>query len=752
MNNLLPVLILNEVIILPNQEIKIDLNNEFSKKVIWASAKNELNKVLVIAPINTLESSPSIEDLPRVGVVAKVKSKVELPNNKLRVIIKGEERVSINKYYQNKNTNVLKCSFNVIELPSFSKANETAIQRKLIELTKNYILLNKNVSNSILKTLDERKSLSDITDIITSFLPFSFSKKLSYMETINPLTRAENLINDLNEEILVTNIDRELDEKLTQSIENGQREFILKEKLKEINSELGITKENEIASLKEKLSSLSLEEKTYNKLLNEINKYSTCSEFSPEAAVIKNYLDTVLNLPWNSETVLNTDIKKIKSELDATHYGLVELKERICEYAYFLSKNTQLSAPVICLLGAPGVGKTSSAYSIAKALNREFIKISVGGLNDSTELIGSRRTYLGASAGKIMQGIIKCKVKNPVILIDEVDKMVKDYKGDPASTLLEILDSTQNKYFIDNYIEEPFDLSKVMFILTANSLDNIPSTLLDRLEIINMDNYLTSQKIDIAKNYLIKDIFNEYKTEIKISKEVLEFVIENYTKEPGVRELKRLLEKLIRKVIVNEPNAKSITILHVNKYLDNRNINCLPEITTSGIANILAYTTVGGRLSHIEVVKYKGTGKVTITGCAGEILKDSINVVISYLANNYNIDLKNQDLHFHFLESYVKKDGPSAGVSIAAALMSLIKNKKLSSQIAFTGELSLKGDILPVGGLKEKVVAATTEGITKVFVPSANAFEVANISENITNNIEIILVSNFTEIYDALFK
>lgn len=752
MNNLLPVLILNEVIILPNQEIKIDLNNEFSKKVIWASAKNELNKVLVIAPINTLESSPSIEDLPRVGVVAKVKSKVELPNNKLRVIIKGEERVSINKYYQNKNTNVLKCSFNVIELPSFSKANETAIQRKLIELTKNYILLNKNVSNSILKTLDERKSLSDITDIITSFLPFSFSKKLSYMETINPLTRAENLINDLNEEILVTNIDRELDEKLTQSIENGQREFILKEKLKEINSELGITKENEIASLKEKLSSLSLEEKTYNKLLNEINKYSTCSEFSPEAAVIKNYLDTVLNLPWNSETVLNTDIKKIKNELDATHYGLVELKERICEYAYFLSKNTQLSAPVICLLGAPGVGKTSSAYSIAKALNREFIKISVGGLNDSTELIGSRRTYLGASAGKIMQGIIKCKVKNPVILIDEVDKMVKDYKGDPASTLLEILDSTQNKYFIDNYIEEPFDLSKVMFILTANSLDNIPSTLLDRLEIINMDNYLTSQKIDIAKNYLIKDIFSEYKAEIKISKEVLEFVIENYTKEPGVRELKRLLEKLIRKVIVNEPNAKSITILHVNKYLDNRNINYLPEITTSGIANILAYATVGGRLSHIEVVKYKGIGKVTITGCAGEILKDSINVVISYLANNYNIDLKNQDLHFHFLESYVKKDGPSAGVSIAVALMSLIKNKKISSQIAFTGELSLKGDILPVGGLKEKVVAATTEGITKVFVPSANAFEVANISENITNNIEIVLVSNFTEIYDALFK
>ena len=407
---------------------------------------------------------------------------------------------------------------------------------------------------------------------------------------------------------------------------------------------------------------------------------------------------------------------------------------------------------MICLLGAPGVGKTTSAYSIAKALNREFIKISVGGLNDSTELIGSRRTYLGASPGKIMQGIMKCKVKNPVILIDEVDKMVKDYKGDPASTLLEILDNTQNKYFVDNYIEEPFDLSKVMFILTANNIDTIPATLLDRLEIIKMDNYMTSQKIDIAKNYLIKGIFKELNCEIKISKEVLEYVIENYTKEPGVRELKRILERLIRKVIVNEPNAKSISILHVNKYLDGKNISYLPEITTCGIANILAYTTLGGRLSHIEVAKYKGTGKIIITGCAGEVLKDSINVVISYLINSYNIDLKNQDLHFHFLESYVKKDGPSAGASIACALMSLIKNKKIPSSVAFTGELSLKGDILPVGGIKEKISTSVTEGINKIFVPAANAYEVASISENITNNIEIVLVSSFNEIYETLFK
>lgn len=751
MNNLLPVFILNELIILPNQEIKIDLSNEFSKKIIKVASKNN-NKVLVIAPKNSLETEPSLEDLPKVGVIANIKSKVELPNGNLRVILKGETRVSILKYFQNKNTNILKCLPDIIELPVFSKTKETAVRRKLIELLKEYISLNKNVSNSILKSVNDTESIDSLTDIITSFLPFPFNKKLYYMESINPINRAQDLINDLNEEISVCHIDKELNEHLQESIENGQREYILKEKLKEINKELGNNKENEIADLLEKLNSLNLEEKTYNKLLSEINKYNFSSEFSPESSVIKNYLDTLLNLPWHTSSEENLNVSKISSSLNESHFGLREVKDRICEYAILKKKNPNLSSPVICLLGFPGTGKTSIAFSIAKALNRKFYKISVGGLNDSTELIGSRKTYLGSAPGKIMQAIIKCKVNNPVILIDEVDKMVKDYKGDPASTLLEILDETQNKFFVDNYIEEPFDLSKVMFILTANEIDKIPATLLDRLEIIRMDGYLLSQKIDIAKNYLVKNILSNYQIELKINKEVLEYIILGYTKEPGVRELKRILERLIRKVYVNEPNAKSITILHVNKYLEDKNIEYLPEISTCGIANIMAYTILGGKLSHVEVTKYKGTGKLLITGGAGDVLKDSIMVVISYLVSTYNIDLKGFDVHFHFMETSVKKDGPSAGVACAVALLSLINKKKIPSSVAFTGELSLKGDILPIGGLKEKISTAVNEGVNKIYVPSANADDLSQLEKEIITNVEIIMVNNFSQIYDGLFK
>ena len=752
MNNLLPVFILNELVILPNQEIKIDLSNEHSKKIIKLSCKNNENKILVIAPKNSLESDPSIEDLPKVGVIAVIKSKVELPNNNLRVILKGENRVSIQKYFQNKNTNILKCMVDVIDLPVFSKAKETATIRKLTQLLKEYINLNKNVSNSILKNVDEEKNLDYLTDIIASFLPFSFSKKLSYMQSINPLNRANDLINDLNEEINICNIDRELDEHLQENIENGQREYILKEKLKEINKELGNTKESEISLLREKLTKLEIDEKTRYKLNNEINKYALCSDYSPESSVIKNYLDTILNLPWNKSCEVCLNTSKVSTILNESHYGLKEVKNRIIEYVYLLKKNPNLSSPIICLLGMPGVGKTSIASSIAKALNRPFYKISVGGLNDSTELIGSRKTYLGACPGKIMQAIIKCKVNNPVILIDEVDKMVKDYKGDPASTLLEILDDVQNKYFIDNYIEEPFDLSKVMFILTANNEESIPLTLLDRLEIIKMDGYLVSQKIDIAKNYLVKNILKEYNSDLKVSKEVLEYVILNYTKEPGVRELKRVLDRLIRKVMVYEKDVKNITILHVNKYLENKEYNYLPEVSSCGIVNSLAYTTMGGRLSHIEVTKYKGTGKIIITGGAQEVLKESVQVVISYLISNYNTDLKTQDIHIHFMETALKKDGPSAGVSIAVAILSLINKKKIPSSIAFTGELSLKGDILPIGGLKEKITSAVEMGINKIYVPSANSGEVQNLMSEILDNIEIIMVNNFSQIYDGLFK
>ena len=752
MNNYIPVFILNELVILPNQEIKIDLNNEVSKKVIKDAIINDEKQVLVIAPKNSFEATPSLNDFPKVGVIAKIKNQLELSSGNIRIVLKGKKRVVIDKYYQNKSTGVLKCSYTDIELPEFEKNKELAIKRKLIKLTEEYININSNVSNSILNNLKEEHDLNHLTDVITSFMPFNFIKKTEYMECVNAIIRAEKLIEDLSEEINISNIDKEIDEKLQDSLEKSQREYILKEKLKEINSELGNNRDDEIEDLTEKVNSLMVDKNIKNKLLADIKKYSISSEYSPESALLKNYIDTVINLPWNRRSIENNNSVEITKILNESHFGLTEIKERISEYVALKNNNEHLASPIVCLVGPPGVGKTSIAMAIAKALNRKFYKISVGGLNDSTELIGSRKTYLGAMPGKIMQAIIKCDVKNPVILIDEVDKLVKDYKGDPAATLLEILDESQNCYFVDNYIEEPFDLSEVLFILTANEVDKIPNTLLDRLEIIEIGSYSIYEKIDIAKNYLLKSIFEEYNVNFKVSKEVLEYIVTKYTKEPGVRELKRLLERLVRKTFVYENGMKSITINLANKYLGKEINNYLPKIRDYGIANTLAYTTLGGLTSHVEVAKCPGSGKLTITGNTGDILKESVSLVRSFLASEYEIDANSFDVHVHFMASALKKDGPSAGVSIAVAMLSLFEKKLIAGDIAFTGELSLKGEILPVGGLKEKLIAAAGEGIKTIYIPKANEMDLIDIPENVFNLVAINLVSNFSEIYDALFR
>ncbi len=750
--NHIPVFILNELVILPGQEIKIDLSNELSKKIIKSASKNNDNKVLVIAPKNPLEADPSFEDLPSIGVIAKIKSKIELSSGNLRIILKGLLRVKIEKYFQNYSTGILKCSYTEVELPKFDAGRKTAVQRKLLASLKEYIDANKSISNSILNEIDETSDLGTITDMITIFMPNSFAKKLEYMECINPLTRATMLIEDLQGEISFAMLDKELEEKLQENLENGQREYLLKEKLKEINKALGNTRQEEIDSLEDKINAIGFDDKTKDKLLNEVKKYGTSSEYSPESSVIKNYLDTVLSLPWRKFSKENLDIKEIETTLNATHYGLKEVKNRIIEYAHLKSINPSLKAPVICLLGPPGVGKTSIAMSIAKALNREFYKISVGGLNDSTELIGSRRTYLGAAPGKIIQAIIKCKVNNPVLLIDEVDKMVKDYKGDPASTMLEILDETQNKFFVDNYIEESFDLSHVMFILTANDINGIPPTLLDRLEVIELGSYTVYEKIDIARNYILKNILEEYKSDLKVNKDVLEYIVHNYTKEAGVRELKRILEKLVRKVTVYEKDYKSITTSLAAKYLGKPLEEYLPKIRDYGITNTLAYTTVGGLISHVEVAKHKGNGKITITGSAGDVLQESAKVAQGYIACNYDINVNDYDLNIHFISTAQKKDGPSAGLSITTAMLSCYLNRVIDGNIAFTGEITLKGDILPIGGLKEKLIEASIKGIKVVYIPRANELDLADVPMNVFDDIDLRLVSNFSEIYDVLFR
>lgn len=768
MNTTLPVMLLKGLILIPNQEVKLDINNKISKKTVMISSKNYNDEILIVCPKDQKEEVPEVTDLPFVGVVCKITSKIELPNGHLKIKVKGIKRVAIEEYSNNiDDIDILECSIRSIELPRFEEVELTAAKRKLLDILKKYIDLNPEISNSILNYLKNENDINKITDQITLFLPLSIEKKIEYMEEINALKRAHKLIKDINLEIEVILLDEEIDENLAKEIEKNQKEFILKEKIKEIQKELGEedAKSKEIDNYLYKLNNLNIPKKTYDKILYEIKKYESTNEMSPELSGIRNYLDWILGLPWNIETKDETDISKIKKSLDKSHFGLDEVKDRIIEYVVAKKRNKDLVSPIICLVGPPGVGKTTLANSIANSLNKKFAKISVGGLNDSSQLNGHRRTYIGSSPGRIIESIKKCGSNNPLILIDEVDKMVNDYKGDPASILLDILDVEQNKSFIDNYIEEPFDLSSVMFILTANNAEKIPAELLDRLEIIKLSSYTEIEKIDISKKYLLPKIYKDYllKTkDIKISNEIILKIIRYYTKEAGVRELARLLDKIIRKILVEKDNEDfeiSLKEADIKKYLGNKKYenDILSEIVAPGKINGLAYTPYGGAVMPIECCMYEGRGKIKLTGLLGAVLKESVEVSLSYLqANKDELKIndyyfKTKDIHIHMPESAIKKDGPSAGVAITLAILSLILNKSISNNIALTGEISLTGEILAIGGLKEKIIAAYNNNINIIFIPKKNHNDLDEVPEEIKKKISIIEVNNFIEVYNNIF-
>lgn len=748
----IPVIILKNLIILPNQEIKLELSNAISQKSIAVATNKYNNEILVIAPIDTFEEEPGVDDLPKVGVIAKVKSRIVI-NDGIQVVLRGIKRVAVTKYY-NSNDDILYSEIMHIDLPAVVKDEESAIKRKLIAVLKEYIDNSNHLSNDVLGLLQD-KDLNKTTDIIASFLPFDVNKKLRYMQEINPLKRAKTLIIDLSEEIKIIELDNELDEKVNISFNEDQRKFILREKVKIINEELGeeSISNSEINRFKELLSKLRISSKTKEKIEREIKKLEFMNESSPEFSVIRNYLDYLLNLPWNKSTKESANFNKVRESLDKTHYGLDEIKSRITEYVAIKNINKDINPPIICLVGPPGVGKTSIASSIAAALNRKFYKISVGGLNDATELIGSRKTYLASSPGKIIGGINKVGSNNPVILIDEVDKMVKDYKGDPASVLLEILDPVQNKKFVDNYLEEPFDLSNVLFILTANNEEDIPYALVDRVELININSYTLFEKKDIARKYLLPKICEEHKLVEKerFSDDIILFIINNYTNEAGVRELTRVLTSLVRKMAIN--NIKTINKDKIIKLLGNpKYSNDTQKEDSIGVASALAYTPVGGIVTTVQVVTYPGSGKIITTGNLGKIMQESIEVITTVVKSKYKHNLSKMDIHFHYLSADTKKDGPSAGLASIVALLSVLEKKKIPSDIAFTGEISLNGNILKIGGLKEKLIGAYNNGIKTVYIPASNEMDLVYLPDVIKDNMQINLTSNIDEIYTKLFK
>ena len=759
----LPVILLKGLITLPDQEIKLEINNKFSKKTIETSRSEYDNKVLVICPKNQKEEEPDVSDLPKVGVIAEVVSSVTLPNKNDRVVLKGIKRVAVIKYFNSRKTrDVLLSKVENIELPKLNQKEKEASKRKLVTLLKKYIKSNPSISNSILSQISHVSNLDILTDMISSFMPLTFSKKLDLMQEINANKRAKILIEDIMVELEIIALENKIDEDLKRELDENQKEFILREKIKLIKEELGDKsgKDVDIENIHYELSNNSYPENIYSRIVKETRKYEMVSEISPESSMIRNYIDTLLSLPWNKSTVDEKNIDSVEKSLNNTHYGLDEIKKRIIEFLYLKNINPDINTPILCLVGPPGVGKSTLAQSIAKAMNREFVKISVGGLNDSAELLGHRKTYVGSAPGKIINAYRKCQSNNPVILIDEVDKMVKDYKGDPASTLLDILDINQNNNFVDNYLEEPFDLSKTFFILTANYIYNIPAELRDRLEIIELNSYTIFDKVNIAKKHILPKIYNLYKIDNKnynLKDKELRTIIDSYTKEPGVRDLERVLDTLFRKIVINE-KKKPIIINEdiIVKYLGKAKYeHLLFSNWKVGCVNCLAYTNCGGEVLPVEICYTESSP--SITGLLGDSMKESIYVINSYVASNLStFDINEEDfkkgMHIHFLDGSSPKDGPSAGVSAVTVMLSLLKNKVIPRNIAMTGEMTLSGNILKIGGLKEKLIGAYNGKIKKVYIPKANESDLDDVPKIIKDKLQIVLVSDYIDIYNDLFK
>ncbi len=767
----LPVILLKSLVLLPYQEVRVEIRSEISKKVMEISKLYHNSEVLVVCPINNLEENPDTNDLPKIGVIGKINSVIDLPNGTARVIISGIERVKIISYVNYTNEDEILDSIITNIEEENDEIEQIAYSRKLINSLDDYINKNPFVTNSIMSQLKGNLPLSKITDLIGNFLDLSFEKKLSLMLETSPIERSKILINELAIESAIFDLDNQIETQLKNNFDNEQKEYLLKEKLKIIKNELGdyTSRDEDIFLLKERIESANFPEKVKNKLEREVKRYSACSEMSPDASIIRNYIEYLFEVPWDTQTKDETDLLKIEKKLSSTHYGMKEAKERIIEYIAVKGLNPDINSPILCLVGPPGVGKTTFAQSVAQAVNRKFVKISLGGMSDSTELVGHQRAYIGSNPGKIVSSLIKCGSINPVFLLDEVDKLKKDYKGDPASTLLDILDVSQNTRFIDNYIDEEIDLSHVLFVLTANDLSSIPLALLDRLEIINLEGYSDSEKLYICENYLIPNILKKVNLKtnnIKFESDAIIKIIEDYTDEAGVRELERLIDKIVRKIITDhKKSSRKIMSVRVKSsdvkyYLKKElfNFSDIKSINHPGVIRAVAVNSSGGTALDIECSYFKGNGSFTFTGSLGDVIKESIEVAISYIKSNakyfgINEDffLKN-DIHIHFTEGSVSKDGPSAGCAITTALLSLIKNKTISNNISMTGEITLKGDILKVGGIKEKSVAGKKYGINKLFLPYDNISDVEWLENDLKNNISFIPVKNYFDIYDELFK
>ena len=767
----LPLIPLRGLAIFPYTILNFDIGRESSLKALdEAMLGDEL--IFLTSQKEAEIDEPTEEDFYHVGTICKVKQMIKLPGDTVRVLVEGISRGTIEEINQDKGyfeAVIDEIVYNKDEIVNDMEVE--ALIRNVLESFEEYINIGNRVSPEILVSLEEIENPDRFVDTIASNIYLKPEQKQQILEEFDIAKRLELLYSILLEEIDILKIEKKITLRVKKQMNKVQKEYYLREQLKAIQKELG--EEEDISSesqeYREKLKKIKAPKETKAKIQKEIDKFSRISPASPDISVSRNYLDTIFSLPWNKETKDKLDIKKAKEVLDKEHYGMEKVKERILEFLAVRSLSKSLKGPIICLVGPPGVGKTSIAKSIAASLNRKFVRISLGGVRDEAEIRGHRRTYVGAIPGRIINGVKESGTKNPVFLLDEIDKMASDYKGDVASAMLEVLDPEQNKNFVDHYLEIPFDLSKILFITTANSLSTIPGPLLDRMEIIELSGYIEEEKLNIAQKYLLKKQIEENGLEegfVKIDDETMRDIINYYTREAGVRTLERTIGKICRKIAkkyVEDPTLTEVVVTKedLEEYLGKDKYTfdlagVKPEI---GMVTGLAWTAVGGVTLNVEVNVLKGKGQVVLTGQLGDVMKESAKTAISYIrsiSDKFNIPedfYKTKDIHIHIPEGATPKDGPSAGVTMATAVISALTNIPVRCDVAMTGEITLRGRVLPVGGIKEKLLAAHRAGIKKVLLPKDCEAQLDEIPQNVKDQMEFVLVKHLDEVLEqALVK
>lgn len=759
---IVPLLPLRGLLVYPTMVLHLDVGRD---KSVQALEKAMLDDHLIFLTTQKDESlnEPGEEDLYNMGTLTKVKQMLKLPNGTIRVLVEGLNRAEVTTFYDNETYFSVK--LDVFEDNPDKEIEHQALMRTLLEYFGQYIKLSKKITAETFSSTSDIEEPGRLADIIASHLPLKQKEKQEILEIIDVRERLNKVIEIINNEKEVLQLEKKIGQRVKRSMERTQKEYYLREQMKAIQKELGDKegKTGEIAVLTEKIEAAGMPEHIKETALKELDRYEKVPSSSAESSVIRNYIEWLITIPWSKATKDDLNIHKAEKILHRDHHGLEKVKERVLEYLAVQQLTQSLKGPILCLVGPPGVGKTSLAKSIASSMNRQFVRVSLGGVRDESEIRGHRRTYVGAMPGRIIQGMKKAGTVNPVFLLDEIDKMSNDFRGDPSAAMLEVLDPEQNHNFSDHYIEESYDLSKVMFIATANNLSTIPGPLRDRMEIISIAGYTEIEKLHIAKDHLlIRQLQNHglQKSQLQVREDGLMQIIRYYTREAGVRSLERQLAAICRKtakiIVSGEKKRVVVSDKNIADFLGKPifHYGMAEAEDQIGVATGLAYTTVGGDTLQIEVSLSPGKGKLVLTGKLGDVMKESAQTAFSVVRSKteqLHIDKdfhEKQDVHIHVPEGAVPKDGPSAGITIATALISALTGRPIRKEVGMTGEITLRGRVLPIGGLKEKSLAAHRAGLTKLIIPKDNEKDIDDIPESVRNDLEFVLVSELDEVLE----